>query len=104
MMLASPCYHDIKRVNDPPRSRQDLVSFVSNITSQYSFEESNFVFLSTGQRQAMQDGVAPYVESCESLGLCRSGWAWDVYRFLPDVQACRFSDRENVVAGTADRS
>jgi len=52
--------------------------FVSNITSQYSFEESNFVFLSTGQLQAMQDGVAPYVESCESLGLCRSGWAWDV--------------------------
>lgn len=52
--------------------------FVSNITSQYSFEESNFVFLSTGQLQAMQQGVAPYVESCESLGLCRSGWSWDV--------------------------
>lgn len=54
----------------------DLV--VSNITSEYSFEESNFVFLSTGQLNLMQDGVAPYVESCESLGLCRSGWAWDV--------------------------
>jgi enediyne biosynthesis protein E4 len=54
----------------------DLV--VSNITSQYSFEESNFVFLSTGELNRMQDGGAPYVESCESLGLCRSGWSWDV--------------------------
>ena len=35
----------------------------------------------------------------ERLGLAR-----DVYRFPPDVQARRFSDRENVVAGTADRS
>jgi hypothetical protein len=52
--------------------------FVSNITSQYSFEESNFVFLSTGELNRMQGGVAPYVDSCESLGLCRSGWAWDV--------------------------
>ena len=35
----------------------------------------------------------------ERLGLAR-----DVYRFPPDVHARRFSDRENVVAGTADRS
>ena len=33
----------------------------------------------------------------------RLGLAQDVYRFPPDVQARCFSDRENVVASTADR-
>ncbi len=52
--------------------------FVSNITSEYSFEESNFVFLSTGQSSLLQKGIAPYVDKSEPLGLSRSGWAWDV--------------------------
>jgi enediyne biosynthesis protein E4 len=35
--------------------------FVSNITSEYSFEESNFVFLSTGQHSLLQNGIAPWL-------------------------------------------
>jgi len=51
--------------------------FVSNITLPYALEESNFLFLSTGELNRMSQGVAPYVERSESLGLSRSGWAWE---------------------------
>jgi hypothetical protein len=51
--------------------------FVSNITQEYGLEESNFVFLSTGHTELMKNGVAPYVDRSESLGLSRSGWGWE---------------------------
>ncbi|HKR12274.1 MAG TPA: VCBS repeat-containing protein [Pyrinomonadaceae bacterium] len=51
--------------------------FVSNITQEYGLEESNFVFLSTGRVEQMKNGVAPYVDRSESLGLSRSGWGWE---------------------------
>ena len=51
--------------------------FVSNITQEYGLEESNFVFLSTGHVDLMKQGVAPYVDRSESLGLSRSGWGWE---------------------------
>ena len=51
---------------------------VSNITSEYALEESNFVFMNTNQPDLMSQGVAPFVDQSESLGLSRSGWAWDV--------------------------
>ncbi len=58
---------------------------VSNITDEYALEESNLVFVSTGETGAMRRGVAPYRERGESLGLARSGWSWDV----------RFGDFDN---------
>ena len=51
--------------------------FVSNITQEYGLEESNFVFLSTGRVELMKEGVAPYVDRGESMGLSRSGWGWE---------------------------
>ncbi|HET6978769.1 MAG TPA: VCBS repeat-containing protein [Pyrinomonadaceae bacterium] len=51
--------------------------FVSNITQEFGLEESNFVFLSTGHTELMKNGVAPYVDRSESLGLSRSGWGWE---------------------------
>jgi hypothetical protein len=51
--------------------------YVSNIAADYALEESHFVFLSTGETKPMRDGVAPYVDGSEKLGLSRSGWAWD---------------------------
>jgi len=51
---------------------------VGNITSEFALEESNLVFLSTGDLQLMGSGFAPYREASESLGLCRNGWSWDV--------------------------
>lgn len=56
----------------------DLVPdmLVSNITEPFALQESNLAWMSTGQ--AMRDGHAPYVDGSETLGLARSGWAWDV--------------------------
>jgi hypothetical protein len=51
--------------------------YVSNITQEYGLEESHFVFLSTGHVELMKQGVAPYVDRSESLGLSRSGWGWE---------------------------
>ncbi len=58
---------------------------VGNITDSYALEESNLLFISTGNLKEMQSGVAPYRERGESLGLARSGWSWDV----------RFGDFDN---------
>lgn len=51
--------------------------YVSNITQEYGLEESNFVFLSTGRVDLMKEGVAPYVDRSETLGLSRTGWGWE---------------------------
>lgn len=51
--------------------------YVSNVTQEYGLEESHFVFLSTGHVELMKNGVAPYIDRSESLGLSRSGWGWE---------------------------
>jgi hypothetical protein len=54
-----------------------LDMYVSNIADWYALTESHFLWLSTGQRDLMRQGIAPYVEVSEGLGLSRSGWGWD---------------------------
>jgi hypothetical protein len=51
--------------------------FVSNIAAEYSLLESHFLWLSTGATARMRQGVAPYVDASERLGLARTGWAWE---------------------------
>jgi hypothetical protein len=51
--------------------------YVSNITEPKGLQESQLVFVSTGDVSQMQKGIAPYVNRGEALGLSRSGWAWD---------------------------
>ncbi len=51
--------------------------YVSNITAPGGLQESQMAFVSTGEVGRMKDGVAPYVNRSEALGLSRSGWAWD---------------------------
>ena len=71
--------------------------YVSNIAQDYALEENHFVWVSTGHPERMRDGVAPYVDRSEPLGLARSAWSWDA-RFVdfdndgvPEaVQACGF--------------
>jgi hypothetical protein len=50
---------------------------VSNIAADYALEESHLIFLSTGHTELMRQGIAPYVDRSEELGLARSGWGWD---------------------------
>jgi hypothetical protein len=52
--------------------------FVSNFTCDFGLHESNLVFLSTDQPKAIRDGIAPYRNVSESMGLSRGGWTWDV--------------------------
>ncbi len=58
--------------------------YVSNIAQNWALEESHFVWVSTGDPLG-KDGVAPYRELSEPLGLSRSGWGWDT----------RFADFDN---------
>ncbi len=51
--------------------------YVSNIASEYALEESHFLFVSTGELDKMNRGIAPYVDRSEPLGLSRSGWGWE---------------------------
>jgi hypothetical protein len=51
--------------------------YVSNIAAEYALQESHYVFLSTGETKRMWEGIAPYVDRSEPLGLSRSGWGWD---------------------------
>ena len=51
--------------------------FVSNIAAPYSLNESHMMWMNTGDKQAWERGVAPFVQESERLGLSRSGWGWD---------------------------
>lgn len=51
--------------------------YVSNIANEFALMEHHFCFLSTGSVAEMKQGVAPYVNSSQQLGLARSGWGWD---------------------------
>jgi hypothetical protein len=51
--------------------------YVSNISSSWALQEGHFLWLSTGETARMREGVAPYEQGAERLGLSRSGWGWD---------------------------
>lgn len=58
-------------------------AFVSNITTSFGIQESNFAFIATakdkaGLRAKFRDGVAPYEDESARLNLAWSGWGWDV--------------------------
>ncbi|MBG0829059.1 CRTAC1 family protein [Planomonospora sp. ID67723] len=57
--------------------------FVSNITTPYGIQESNFHFLSTAKdkadlRSQLSRGKAPWEDYSAQLGTAWSGWGWDV--------------------------
>src|SRR5262249_17972772 len=51
--------------------------FVSNITCNFGLHETSFVFLSQkDELHRMREGIAPYRNASEELGLSRGGWNW----------------------------
>jgi hypothetical protein len=57
--------------------------FVSNITTSWGIEESNFQFMNTAKNnqdltRQFKDGVAPFDDKSGSDGTAWSGWGWDV--------------------------
>lgn len=51
--------------------------YISNIAQNWALEESHFVWVSTGRPELLRQGVAPYTDRSQALGLARSGWGWD---------------------------
>jgi hypothetical protein len=56
---------------------------VSNITTAWGLQESNFVFMNNApsDQQMQQDlasGYAPFTQDAEQMGMAWTGWAWDV--------------------------
>jgi len=55
----------------------NLDIYVSNIAADYALHESHFVFVHNGKNELLQDGIAPYINQSEKLGLSRSSWGWE---------------------------
>jgi enediyne biosynthesis protein E4 len=56
---------------------------VSNITTAWGLEESNFVFMNTASsgtqmQQDLASGYAPFNQDAEQMGMAWTGWAWDL--------------------------
>ena len=51
--------------------------YVSDLANEFGLQESHLAFVSTGETARMREGVAPYVDRSEELGLSRSAWAWE---------------------------
>jgi enediyne biosynthesis protein E4 len=51
--------------------------YVSNMTSPRAGYESQEAFINTGDTAAFARGKAPFVDRAESLGIARTGWAWE---------------------------
>ena len=51
--------------------------YVSNVTVDFGAHESQFLFLNTGHVDQLRQGIAPFADRSDELGLAHSGWAWD---------------------------
>ena len=78
--------------------------YVSNLTTPRGLFECQEAFINTGDAGALARGEAPFVDRSESLGLSRTGWAWEARLadfdndgLLEAVQAVGF------MRGTTDR-
>ncbi|HEX4701567.1 MAG TPA: CRTAC1 family protein [Pseudonocardiaceae bacterium] len=83
--------------------------FVSNITTKWGLQESNFLFINQAKNNQdmanqLSQGIAPFTQEAENYGMAWVGWAWDVKMgdFLNNgtlsvIQATGF------VQGTIDR-
>lgn len=51
--------------------------YVSNIAQEYALEENHFLWVSTGKPEQLAQGIAPYTDRSEELGVARTSWSWD---------------------------
>jgi hypothetical protein len=64
-------------------SNGKLDMLVSNITTSFGLEESNFTWINTSPNQAQMrhdllNGTADFTDESWPMGLAQSGWSWDV--------------------------
>jgi hypothetical protein len=89
------------------RGRFDMV--VSNITTAWGLEESNFAWINQAKdtaemRRDLARGEAPFKQDAQQLGLAWTGWGWDVkmgdFRNDGDLEILQ---AEGFIKGTIDR-
>ena len=56
---------------------------VSNITTKWGLQESNFLFINQAKNEAamkadLEKGTAPFTQRAQEYGMAWTGWAWDV--------------------------
>jgi hypothetical protein len=56
---------------------------VSNITTKWGLQESNFLFINQAKNEAamkadLEQGTAPFTQRAQEYGMAWTGWAWDV--------------------------
>jgi hypothetical protein len=56
---------------------------VSNITTRWGLQESNFVWVNQAKdnadmKQYLDNGIAPFTQEAQQYGLAWTGWCWDV--------------------------
>lgn len=71
--------------------------YVSNIAAKFAFMESHFLWQNSGHVELMKQGIAPFFQNSDKLGLARSGFGWDCRLadfnndgVLEAIQACGF--------------
>ena len=82
---------------------------VSNITSAWGLQESNFVFVNQAKddadmRNQLSQGIAPFTQEAQQYGLAWTGWCWDVK--MADFRNDGNQDviqADGFVKGTTDR-
>jgi hypothetical protein len=78
--------------------------YVSNIASPFAMQESHFLWTSTGHNERIKDGVAPWVDRADELGVAHSAWAWDAkFEDFNNAGALELVQATGLVRGTANR-
>ncbi|HHO53934.1 MAG TPA: CRTAC1 family protein [Deltaproteobacteria bacterium] len=50
--------------------------FISNIAAEWALQESHYLWVSTGDAELLAEGIAPYSDLSEVLGVGHSDWGW----------------------------
>ncbi len=82
---------------------------VSNITTAWGLEESNFIFMNQASsgKQMQRDlahGIAPFNQNAEQMGMAWTGWTWDV-KFGDFLNSGKLDvvQTDGFIKGTIDR-
>ena len=59
---------------DDEEVTEDQRKSLSNIAAEYALEESHFAFLGTCETSRMGQGIAPFHDESERLGLTKTPW------------------------------
>jgi len=78
--------------------------YVSNIASPFALQESHFLWTSTGQMSRMKQGIAPWVDRGDDVGVAHSAWAWDArFQDFDNDGVLELVQATGLVRGTANR-